>query len=91
MKLGLRRSFKRLPRRKRPRGARSTSKPTKRFRHGGPEEKTKPEVKKIPKRPGEKKDREVEQEKKAKKEEESKEEKKDAERSTSGAPVQIPN
>ena len=42
-----------------------------RFRHGGPEDKTKPEVKKIPKKP-EEKEKTPEKDRKAKKEEESK-------------------
>ena len=42
-----------------------------RFRHGGPEDKTKPEVKKIPKKP-EEKEKKPEKDKKAKTEEESK-------------------
>ena len=55
----------------------------KRFRHGGPEDKTKPEVKKIPKKP-EEKEKKPEKDKKAKKEEESKEEKTDEESPQAG-------
>ena len=75
-----------------------------RFRHKGLESKKTPEVKKIPKRPGEKdkelkkheeKGKEAEQEKKAKKEkdvkEEEKEEEEEDERPPSRAPIELPS